>query len=557
MDTGNYLNHEASYNNRLQPVGTDVFVEGGNDNLIRLTYNFVDANGHNNGNVIGISNYYDATRSQQFTYDQLNRIATAETTSTSATSTAHCWGEAYNYDNAVAPAIGEFGNLTSISVASTAYNGCTQESLSLTLNPLNNNRISSFSYDASGNTLNDLTNGCTTGQVCYAWYADGHLAAANGTTYYYDVHGNRVQKAGSKWYWYGLGSDALDESDTSGNITDEYVYFGGERVSHRIVSTNALYFYGKDMLGTSRVVFSSTGTLCYDADFYPFGGERAYTNTCAQNYKFTGKERDAESNLDNFGARYDASSMGRFMSPDPLYLEMHRLTDPQQLNLYSYVRNNPLTLTDPDGMDIAVKCADKANCTTATDQVNARKDGQFKVEIGKDGKWHPVGDVDVSKLSGAEKAFYNALNDTNTHATLTAVSGDGSVFFGLSTGKGTNTVDVADTAQLSSAGLSPGTAVAHEAMEAYATAGGASLSDAHNNDPFPGFTLLGGGGRATVSDGNVTGYQYSLRYNGTGANYQVNTTLKTPIPVASFLNPQTREAAQKSINEQVMSVTPK
>jgi len=108
-----------------------------------------------------------------------------------------------------------------------------------------------------------------------------------------------------------------------------------------------------------------------------------------------------------------------------------------------------------------------------------------------------------------------------------------------------------------SAGLSPGTAVAHEAMEAYATAGGASLSDAHNNDPFPGFTLLGGGGRATVSDGNVTGYQYSLRYNGTGANYQVNTTLKTPIPVASFLNPQTREAAQKSINEQVMSVTPK
>jgi RHS repeat-associated protein len=164
--------------------------------------------------------------------------------------------------------------------------------------------------------------------------------------------------------------------------------------------------------------------------------------------RYTGKERDSEDGLDYFGKRYYGNAMGRWTSPDPLYLEFHRLTDPQQLNLYSYVRNNPLTLTDPDGLDIAVKCEDKANCKTATDQLNGRKDGQFKVEIGKDGKWHPVGDVDASKLSTAEKALYDALTDTNTHATLTAVSGDGSVFFGLSTGKGTNTVDVADTAQL-------------------------------------------------------------------------------------------------------------
>ncbi len=276
--------------------------------------------------------------------------------------------------------------------------------------------------------------------------------------------------------------------------------------------------------------------------------------------EFTGKQRDSESGLDYFGARYYGSGLGRFMSPDPLYLEMNRLTDPQQLNLYSYVRNNPLSLTDPDGRDIAVKCADKVNCSTATDQVNGRKDGQFKVAIGDDGKWHPVGDVDTSKLSGAEKAFYGALTDTNTHATLTAVSGDGGVFFGLSTGKGTNTVDVADTGQLASAGLSPGSAVAHEAMEAYATAGGASLKDAHNNDPFPGFTLLGGGGRPTLSNGNVTGYQYNLRYNGAGGgNYQVNTTLKTPVPVASFMNPQTRADAQKAVGttQTITGVIPK
>lgn len=276
-------------------------------------------------------------------------------------------------------------------------------------------------------------------------------------------------------------------------------------------------------------------------------------------FKFTGAELDSESGLYHMGARYYSPALGRFTSPDPLYIEMHRLVDPQQLNLYSYGRNNPTTLSDPTGLDIAVQCKDKANCTTATNQVNGRKDGQFKVELGKDGKWHPVGDVDASKLKGAEKAFYSALTDTKIHATLTAVSGDGSVFFGTSTGKGANTVDVADTAQLTGAGLSPGSAVAHEALEAYATAGGANLRDAHNNDLFPGFTLLGGGGHAVISDGKVTGYQYTLQYNGTGANYQVTTTLATPIPVASFMNPQTRAAALKTVNttEQVVGVTPK
>jgi RHS repeat-associated protein len=70
-------------------------------------------------------------------------------------------------------------------------------------------------------------------------------------------------------------------------------------------------------------------------------------------YKFTGKERDAESGLDFFGARYYASSMGRFMSPDwssrPSAVPYSNLTDPQSLNLYEYVGNNPLSRMDADG----------------------------------------------------------------------------------------------------------------------------------------------------------------------------------------------------------------
>ncbi len=67
----------------------------------------------------------------------------------------------------------------------------------------------------------------------------------------------------------------------------------------------------------------------------------------------TGKERDAESGNDYFGARYYASSMGRFLSPDwsakVQPVPYAKLDDPQSLNLYSYVRNNPLSRVDKDG----------------------------------------------------------------------------------------------------------------------------------------------------------------------------------------------------------------
>ena len=68
---------------------------------------------------------------------------------------------------------------------------------------------------------------------------------------------------------------------------------------------------------------------------------------------FTGKERDAETGLDYFGARYLSSAQGRWMSPDwsttPQAVPYADFSDPQTLNLYGYVRNNPLTHADADG----------------------------------------------------------------------------------------------------------------------------------------------------------------------------------------------------------------
>ena len=81
-----------------------------------------------------------------------------------------------------------------------------------------------------------------------------------------------------------------------------------------------------------------------------FGEEMGGASADGVTLRFTGKERDADALLDYFGARYMSSAQGRFTSPDPIQIMPQKLLDPQQWNMYSYVRNNPLRLVDPTGM---------------------------------------------------------------------------------------------------------------------------------------------------------------------------------------------------------------
>jgi RHS repeat-associated protein len=87
----------------------------------------------------------------------------------------------------------------------------------------------------------------------------------------------------------------------------------------------------------------------------PFGDALSCTNNLQfpTEHHFTGKERDTESGLDYFGARYYASNTGRFMSPDwsgaTVPVPYANLSNPQSLNLYGYAGNNPLSRFDPDG----------------------------------------------------------------------------------------------------------------------------------------------------------------------------------------------------------------
>jgi RHS repeat-associated protein len=302
----------------------------------------------NNGNVGAIANNITPARSQSFTYDELNRIATAKT---QATTGQYCWGETFSYDI--------WANLKTIG-ALAGYTGCTQESLSVTITNLN--QISGHSYDAAGN----LTS--APGMGSYTWDAESRMKATASVTYTYDGDGRRVKKSNGKLYWYGVDSSPLAESNLSGAITDEYVFFSGKRIARRQEPSGTIHYYFSDHLGSSRVVTSTTGVILDDSDFYPFGGERVVTASANNPFLFTGKERDSESGLDYFIARYYASAQGRFLSPDefaggPVYafstndplipgpLPYATIVEPQSLNKYTYTFNNPLNYVDPDGHD--------------------------------------------------------------------------------------------------------------------------------------------------------------------------------------------------------------
>jgi hypothetical protein len=85
-----------------------------------------------------------------------------------------------------------------------------------------------------------------------------------------------VQKSSGKLYWYGSGSEILDESDATGNVTSEYIFFGGKRLARRVVSSGQIQYYFADHLGSSRIVTDASGNILDDADFYPFGGAHLY-----------------------------------------------------------------------------------------------------------------------------------------------------------------------------------------------------------------------------------------------------------------------------------------
>ena len=243
----------------------------------------------------------------------------------------------------------------------------------------NNNQLSTSAYDQAGNVINDGLNQ-------YVYDPEGRVCAiVNATTgayqYVYDAEGRRVAKGQFKTGTTPPSGGATCAAPTSALITPTALYlldqdgkqitelngsgvwqhsntWSGARIEATYASSlSGVWFHFTDPLGTRRVMADWTGKSQQTCQSLPFGSRETCTESPTEQL-FTGKERDAESGNDYFGARYYASSMGRFMSPDwsavisPV--PYAHLEDPQSLNLYAYVRNNPLSHTDPDGHDCTV-----------------------------------------------------------------------------------------------------------------------------------------------------------------------------------------------------------
>jgi RHS repeat-associated protein len=331
MALGNTLTETRSYNNRLQPTSICLGNWGG--------FNYDFGSGSNNGNVVS-QTMTALSQTQTYSYDHVNRLTQVSESSG--------WNQTYGYD--------PYGNRNYGYSSAPDYLPVQVPNIST-----GNNKIAAtnYNYDAAGNLTQGLGSGGS--PKTYTYDAENRLTNFNGeATYVYDGDGRRVKKM------VGSTTSTVYAYDAMGQLVAEY--------SNATPSIGGTQYITADHLGSTRVVTNASGGVVSRHDFLPFGetiptgiGGRSSTMGYEQpdgiNQKFTAKERDSESGLDYFLARYHGSMMGRFMSPDPMFMNDHHLFDPQELNLYSYVRNNPLALTDPTGLDIWLKGCGKDSKT--------------------------------------------------------------------------------------------------------------------------------------------------------------------------------------------------
>jgi RHS repeat-associated protein len=353
------LTEQTCYNVRLQPVVVRMGTGTVNcqspatpsTDVLNLAYNYGTTN--NNGNLLSQT----ITRSgvglsQSYGYDSINRLLSASEGSN--------WTQTYLYDGygnrAVQPA-SWIPNPFATPTAKTQF----------TNNRWSGSTSGVASYDNAGNQ---------TGLPSRSfWYdSENRMVGASGpnigwTGYAYDGEGRRVMK------WVcpaGQCASSLNGANVTVYVYDAHGKLAAEYGPQADVGTRYLM---ADHLGSTRAVVDGAGGVQQCNDFYPFGedipqgmggrgscfsnGNYPEAGPDKANQKFTGKERDWETGLDYFGARYFSGVEGRFASADPKILTARHLTSPQKWNKYAYVLNNPLNRIDPDGQDDLLGIATK------------------------------------------------------------------------------------------------------------------------------------------------------------------------------------------------------
>ncbi|MEP3389776.1 MAG: RHS repeat-associated core domain-containing protein, partial [Reichenbachiella sp.] len=224
-----------------------------------------------------------------------------------------------------------------------------------------------YTYDAHGN-MTSMPHLATIG-----WdYADRMQSAdlgGGGNAYYtYDAGGNRVRKVIDKgggliheriylgdWEVYResqsgtvqLERETLHISDDTGRIAlaDTLTIDSGSPVGS---PTTTIRYQHSNHLGSAALELDDTGAIISYEEYHPFGSTayrsgRSAAEVSLKRYRYVGKERDDETGLYYYGARYYAAWLARFVSVDPLK------DDYPQLSPYQYAGNRPISFKDIDG----------------------------------------------------------------------------------------------------------------------------------------------------------------------------------------------------------------
>jgi RHS repeat-associated protein len=346
---GDGISRSYGYNSRLAINSVTASNQSGQ--LLGLTLTYSSTN--DNGNVQSITMSrpgFGATTS--FGYDGENRLTSAAEGSN--------WNQTYVYD--------VVGNQALLGTSSVIASALTPQTPNTTTVPFNtHNQWMAAGYDSATGHLNAIST------QTFTWDAEQRLIQQNDSgppatsaSFSYDADGRRTEKTAG-------GITTVYVYDAMGNLAAEY---GG--TTPAVLGT---HYLTQDNLGSTRMTTNASGGVVSCHDYLPFGSEIpsgwgrngifCYGQTSETTLKFTGKERDAETGLDYFGARYFSGAQGRFTSPDPENLGSI-LGDPQSWNGYAYGRNNPLKFTDPFGLNYTVCDAGHQNCGDLTDQQYAQ-----------------------------------------------------------------------------------------------------------------------------------------------------------------------------------------
>jgi RHS repeat-associated protein len=389
MQLGNGKWESTQFNSRLQPTQIALGLTPNATNLLKLNYEYGDLDA-SNGTVIANTNNGSVAKQtiavpskgstqgftavQRYDHDALNRISLATEKITPDNQPEHgSWQQIFTYDR--------FGNKRfDAANTTTLTQGCTTAVCNPMVDPATN-KLTGYVYDVAGNTKSDALGN----QFIY----DGEskqtqVKDSNGNLigeYFYDGAGKRVKK---KVYSGGqVTEETIFVYNTFGRLVAEY--------STQLSQSPQISYLTADLLGSPRVTTDKDGGVFSRRDFLPFGEEITGVNTNSPernlnlNYaedgirqKFTGYQKDSESELDYAQARYFNSKHGRFTSADPLMASATK-TNPQSFNRYAYVLNNPATLTDPSGLcppvdDNPCKIGDK-NLATDEEWIKIKDDG--------------------------------------------------------------------------------------------------------------------------------------------------------------------------------------